>query len=247
MAGDPQPITWLTNGAFAAKPAGGKGTWTLFRKLRTTAPALAAPAALAASVPPAPTADPNSEAKPPLWPVAYTINSTEGYLSKARAPVSYAYDWTQRSERFFRPTTGLQAQDNVCQGVDAPCIDLVTGGYRYIIHPKTDDCCVLGTFAHGCGPVAQDWMVVGNGTYGGRAVVNGAETDEWTVQGNSVNKWYQTTDGAVPTRMDQGTFRNDYDRASFRTYASLPADFFTPPPACKAAPKCKSQVPCIYG
>ena len=89
-----------------------------------------------------------------------------------------------------------------------------------------------------CGPTLHPCL---NG------MVDGVETDEWTVQGNSVNKWYQSVDGAVPTRMDQGNFRNDYDRSSFRSYSSLPASFFTPPAECHSAPKCKSQAPCIYG
>ena len=91
----------------------------------------------------------------PLWPVAFTVNATEGYTGKGSGLVSYAYDSLAKAEKWTRHTTGLYAQDGVCQGVDAPCTDLVVGGNRWIIHPATDDCCLLGTFAQGCGPLTS--------------------------------------------------------------------------------------------
>ena len=73
--------------------------------------------------------------EPPLWPLAFGINATEGYTGKGRSTVSYFYDSRIPAEKWVRPATGLHAQDNVCQGVDVPCADLVVGGYRWIIHP----------------------------------------------------------------------------------------------------------------
>ena len=187
--------------------------------------------------------------QPPLWPVAFTVNATEGYAGKPQGGVTYMYDSMQHAEMWVRPKTGLHAQDNVCQGVDAPCTDLVVGGNRWIIHPTLGDCCLLGTFAQGCGPLVRDWIRASNGTFKGSAVVGGVAADEWDVQGFALNRYWATVDGGdVPVKLDQGGFVNVYDR---ETYAlaprGLPAATFAVPAACSVAKKCKSQMPCVLG
>lgn len=186
----------------------------------------------------------------PLWPEAFSINMTEQLNGKgATTPVSYYYDSSQKAEKWVRHTTGKLAQDNVCQGVDAPCTDLVTQGNRWIIHPTLGDCCLLGTSAHGCGPLARDWIVRNKGTYAGRAVVEGVETDEWDTKGFAVNKFYQTPPpNSVPVKLDQGNDVNVYDRSSFiESPGGLHPDVFALPSSCSESKKCKSQFPCSMG
>ena len=189
-----------------------------------------------------------TEPQPPLWPSAFTVNATEGYTGKGSGKVSYAYDSQQKAEKWTRHTTGLYAQDNVCQGVDAPCTDLVVAGNRWIIHPSTGDCCLLGTWAEGCGPLVRDWIAVSNGTFAGTAVVNNVEADEWDVKGFSLNRYWSTADRKnVPVRLDQGGYVNVYDRDSFELAPrGLPASTFTVPPSCSASKPCKSQHPCDF-
>ena len=170
--------------------------------------------------------------QPPLWPVAFTVNATEGYAGKGSSHVSYYYDSMRKAEKWVRETTGLHAQDNVCQGVDAPCTDLVVGGYRWIIHPVTSECCLLwvvgcvvqqgrganshgastliansGTFDEGCGPLVRNWIQASNGTFKGSTVIGGRAAEEWDVQGFSLNRYWSSADGAnEPLKLDQGGY-----------------------------------------
>lgn len=190
-------------------------------------------------------------AQPPIadsvWPMAWKVNLTEGYEGKGSGPAQYWYDWSQKSEKWIRPT-GAYAQDGVCHSATEPCIDLVTAGYRYIIHEETKDCCLLGTFDHGCGPVARDWIVTNNGTFAGKKTVDGVEVFAWTVQGFSSNTWYQTADAdKTPVALLQGTYTDTYERASFEKAQSWPASTFEIPSYCSPSKKCASQVPCSYG
>ena len=191
--------------------------------------------------------------EPPLWPLAFGINATEGYTGKGRSTVSYFYDSRIPAEKWVRPATGLHAQDNVCQGVDVPCADLVVGGYRWIIHPTSSECCLLGTFAQGCGPLYRDWARKLNATYSGRSIVGGLEADQWDVQGFSTNRWYTpalpSPLAGLPVKLNQGGFVNDYVLSSFINASEHPfaADVFQVPAYCQPDRKCKSQIPCSLG
>jgi len=137
----------------------------------------------------------------------------------------------------------------VCQGIDAPCIDLVANGSRWIIHPLQDTCCLLGTFAQGCGPLKRDWIAANNGTYGGRSAVEGVDADEWVVMGFSENKFWQAASEPLfsPVKMDQGGFVNIYNRnRTFVRNSSFPESMFTVPSTCNINRKCKSQRPCSF-
>jgi hypothetical protein len=194
-------------------------------------------------------------APPPIsesvWATAWTANLTEG-VGSAEGSAQYFYDYSQKSEKWIRPT-GEYSQDGVCshdakQSKSEPCVDLVTQGYRYIIHPRIQGCCLLGTFEHGCGPIRPDWIEHNNGTYVGQQTIGGVLVNGWNVQGFSKNTWYQTADASkLPVKMEQGTFIDVYDRSTYSKADSLPKSTFDIPSYCSPANKCPNQSPCSLG
>ena len=189
-----------------------------------------------------------ANATPPLWPVSFSIDSLEAYSGKGvPTPVSWFYDSSVPAVKFVRPLTGRNSQDGICQGLDLPCVDLAVNGSRFIVHPTQGACCLLGTWAEGCGPVTRDWMRRNNATFQGRKRVDGVDSEEWDIQGFSLNKWFQETGSGVPVRMDQGTFVNVYNRTTWRpTDGPLPGHVFDIPAACHGAKFCPSRRPCNF-
>lgn len=161
-------------------------------------------------------------------------------------PVTFYYDAKNKREKWVRHVTGKLAQDGVCQGVDAPCIDLVTDGLRWIIHPTLGDCCLLGNTDHGCGPLAQNWIGRNNGSYQGKVTVSGFETDQWNVQGFATNKVYWDAAKSLPVKLDQGNCVNVYDTSSFEL-GDLDSKVFALPSTCDAKTLCANQFPCTLG
>jgi hypothetical protein len=127
-----------------------------------------------------------------------------------------------------------------------PCVDLTTKGFRYIIHPRVKQCCLLGTFEHGCEPVRPDWIQANNGTYDGQHTITGVLVNGWSVQGFANNTWYQTVDTKVPVKVLQGTFIDVYGGSTFSKAASLPKSTFDIPPYCTPTNKCHNQAPCSF-
>jgi hypothetical protein len=114
-------------------------------------------------------------------------------------------------------------------------------GYRYLVFPDINECCMCCTDAFGCGVTNNSWVL--NGVYEGRTSIKtvnfNGEVDFWKIIGLQTNYYYQTTDitpGLVA--LQQGA--DDYqwfDPTTMQIGAQDPA-LFTLPSYCDATNLC---------
>lgn len=183
----------------------------------------------------------------PDWARSFSVVSKEGGGQIPFGEATLYYDSTVPAEMKTRKS-GLTSQDGVCQGHNGTCTDLTSGGYRYIIFEDTKECCLLGTWDHGCGPVAPNWVTQNKGVYKGQMTVEGTLSDVWDVQGFQLNTWAQTAQpykgqGITPVKMAQGDFIDVYQLETFQR-RTFPSEFFSIPSICSPEKKCPSQYPC---
>ena len=93
--------------------------------------------------------------------------------------LGYTVSAKMNSERVGRSGNGGACASAYPKGPNAAsCIEIATGGTRWLTWPELDNkCCNCCSFAQGCGPMKADW-VSANGKFLGQEMYNGVNADK---------------------------------------------------------------------
>eukprot|EP01016_Furgasonia_blochmanni_P046191 TRINITY_DN661_c0_g1_i2.p1 TRINITY_DN661_c0_g1~~TRINITY_DN661_c0_g1_i2.p1 ORF type:complete len:233 (-),score=-0.43 TRINITY_DN661_c0_g1_i2:156-854(-) len=134
----------------------------------------------------------------PEWPSEWQTTFGESFNGSQKAYSTYGkyyYSYSALSQRVDRDDgQGDAFCGSVKPGESAACIQLTTQGKRYIIYPRTKECCLCCTKEHGCGFLSPDWL--DDAKYHGRRGTSGLEWDIWSIpDGQSIDYYLEAIRG----------------------------------------------------
>jgi len=154
---------------------------------------------------------------------------------------SFFYDFSTGAPQ--EAVTRRDAQiDPSCAAVTTEstlCIQLAAGQYRWIILPEFQTCCMMCSFADGCGALHPSWL--SNATYQGPELVAGVMCDKFMIQGINKNYWFQRQNDSVPAKLFNNPDPVDvwhYESEFYKT--SVPKGVFDIPSYCDPNNVCPS-------
>mmetsp|Transcript_9371 Transcript_9371/g.25460 ORF Transcript_9371/g.25460 Transcript_9371/m.25460 type:complete len:218 (-) Transcript_9371:511-1164(-) len=146
---------------------------------------------------------------PPSWggvdKFAVSVNFTNP-KPQSQWVFNYYHISSLKAERYEHPAPQY---DEMCALAPSPYGDdsskactvvFATDGWSYLQFPQDNFCCKC---ENSFGAVRGDWLQDGGADYQGTATINGVESQHWTKQGQYLNHYYSSIDGAQPVRFNE--------------------------------------------
>ena len=138
----------------------------------------------------------------PVWPTAFSINFNETVNNGMGNQSAVFGTWyysppLARMDRFEGSEYDRFCRNSLPTPPSSPttCQHLNVAGYRYLVFPEIEECCMCCTDAFGCGVTNNSWVL--NGAYKGRTTIDTVnyhgQADYWEIIGLQTNYYYQTT------------------------------------------------------
>jgi hypothetical protein len=140
-------------------------------------------------------------------------------------------------------TTGKY--DDLCSSVthftDIPCTQLVVDGFRYLVFPTIENCCMCCTTEQGCSILRPDWL--SNATFIGYNTTESVKYQIWDKKGFQDNYYWQVDATQVPYIIDQ----HPDDKMVFNVSSfskTVDPSVFALPSYCSKDRKCPATSSC---
>lgn len=188
---------------------------------------------------------------PPVYPAQFTVPIRQFIFSEGKSYPSQFVYYYDATKKLTTQAHGEGQMDFLCHSIAGkenstePCTQVVASDtYRYVVFPRSGECCQCCNATMGCGIMNQNWL--STGTYQGNLTYHDVVCDGWLVMGNDPNYYYATADKdqkpcmyyeGTPTIAD-GVNLWEYDTAEYVETVSDPSVFYVSP-SCTTP--CKSD------